>query len=84
MNIDEAIIFAQSPHISVTAPPLYGGWCTDRPHTISWNSDLPSGTPLKIELTGTGASGITPLAYPHPLNPQQREFRLAGHCGGRL
>jgi len=58
VTINEEVVFPTSPHFSVTSPQKFGGWCTDSTHTITWSSDLPSNTPVKIELMGTDYTGI--------------------------
>ncbi|MES9963346.1 MAG: Ser-Thr-rich GPI-anchored membrane family protein [Candidatus Sedimenticola sp. 20ELBAFRAG] len=59
INIDDPIVFPSSPDITITEPTKFGGWCTDSPHTIRWNTTLPATTSVNIDLTGTDSSGIT-------------------------
>jgi hypothetical protein len=57
LNIDVPFAVPTSPEITLKRPTQNEGWCSDEPHTIEWESTLPPGTRVKIDLMQPTSGG---------------------------
>ncbi len=57
LRIDVPFVVPTSPEITLNRPTQNEGWCSDVSHTIEWDSTLPPGTSVKIDLMQPTSGG---------------------------
>lgn len=57
LRIDVPFVVPTSPEITLRQPTQNEGWCSDVSHTIEWDSTLPPGTRVKIDLMQPTSGG---------------------------
>ncbi len=57
LKIDVPFVVPTSPEITLKRPTQNEGWCSDVSHTIEWDSTLPPGTRVKIDLMQPTSGG---------------------------